>query len=1320
MNSNLKRQFVLAILVLCQLFYWQATEAQVVSYVPLNTFTDVNNKTIDTSLPSGTIPAEANVTENGSATYSIPIVVPPGTNGIAPEVAIAYNSMGDNGTIGQGWDIAGLSSITRVGQSVHFDGKRTPINFTSSDRFALDGMRLTLRTGTYGSNGSTYRREIDDFSVVTAHGSMGGSPQYFRVQLKNGTIMEYGNRSDARLLNQNNTEVLIWRINRISYPDGNYMQFYWTSDYRDNRIYEIKYTGNTFSGLAPYNLIKFHYKVRTDQNTTYGGGSSMMSRYLLDRVEVRAENTTFKNYYLRYGFDGVRSLLNSIEERGSDGTALNNTIFKYGYQPNDFSIQTLSTIQGESADLFSGDFDGDGYTDILASPYSFQSGIKFNTSLKVYKRTSTNSNYSLSYSANLPTASTVVNGMNIPKFHNLISSDFNGDGMDDIMTLSVTVSGSQNWRTLTNLRLFRSTGTSFSQSFYFAPSGFNIIHPDLKYFYPGDFNGDGKTDFILFLSNGTGYRAFMTLGGTSIKNVQISGLGSGSYPATSWVLSDDIRVLDFDGDGKMELMKIDENNTKIYTFNQNGSSVSAQLLYNAGFPTKWHRVYFGDFNGDQKTDLLVRNSQTSNSGLWEKAISTGTSFSTTVFNFNRTPDIGGTPYDDKLEIGDYNGDGKTDIMHSWNYNFSSTIGLYFSRGNGFQYETEYHGSRISTLPLVQYDLNGDGRTDIMTRESPSSAGTILYFQKEGRELLLEDVVDGHKRRTNFTYRRMTQTSNFYTRLPTTSYPQNRVTLPIYLAQQMQEDNGIGGYFTTQYKYGEAYVHRSGKGFMGFQVFETIDLTNDVRTKVSKNQNLGIYILAPWKTQKYVNSTGYLYNQVDFNRSLISRPNKSYWVRINGATENLNLQGQTKTNSYTYDSHGNVTQEVENDGVLTVTTTTAYGQYAGTVPNRPTEMTVVRQRTGQPSHTFSDRYYYNSKGQLTSKIDYFGEPKQVTTTYGYNTMGNVTSETLSASGMSARQTTQGYDSKGRFVTTMTNPMGYSESATYDIKWGEKLSVTGIDGLTSTFEYDAFGRRTKTTLPTGVVINESHPFFLSSSYGSTYYHHISQAGKPDQWFYFDKLGRRIRHHRRSFSNAIVMEIWTHDSRGRLKTARAPYKSGETTFTTTYSYDNYNRRTSEVNPFGTTTYSYSYSGGIAKITKTNAAGQVSTVETDASGVRTKATDNGGTLNYIYDSQGLMKQVKLGSTTMATFTHDVYGNKTQIVDKNAGVLSYDYNAFRERTSETNANGHTYNLEYNKMGQLTRRNGPGEDRRYMYYTYGVAKSKLFYVYNVSSLDRIY
>ncbi|MEO1626987.1 MAG: RHS repeat-associated core domain-containing protein, partial [Bacteroidota bacterium] len=442
--------------------------------------------------------------------------------------------------------------------------------------------------------------------------------------------------------------------------------------------------------------------------------------------------------------------------------------------------------------------------------------------------------------------------------------------------------------------------------------------------------------------------------------------------------------------------------------------------------------------------------------------------------------------------------------------------------------------------------------------------------------------------------------------------------------------------------------------------------------------------------------------------------------FNNVTENLLLQGQTKTASFAYDSYGNVLQEIENNGVEITTISTSYGQYGGPMPNRPLIMHVNRQRAGQIPHYFTQRNYYNSIGQLTSKVDFYGYPKAVTTSFAYNNLGNVIVKTISSSGLSPRQTTKSYDSRGRFVVGMTNPMGYGESATYDNKWGKKLSVTGIDGLTTTFQYDVFGRRTRTTLPTGVVINEYYPFFVSSTFGSTYCHNITQVGKPDQWHYFDKLGRKVRHHRKTYNNDTVQEIWTFDTRGRLKTVRAPYKSGETTFTTTLNYDTYNRRTSESNPFGTTTYSYSFSGGKSKITKTNAAGQVTTVEMDASGVRTKATDNGGTLNYIHDSQGQIKEVKLGNTVMATVTHDPYGNKVQVIDKNAGTISYAYNAYKELTSQTNANGHTYYMAYNNLGQIIRRNGPGEDRRYFYYGSGVAKGKVYYVYNILSADREY
>ncbi|MEO1628359.1 MAG: RHS repeat-associated core domain-containing protein [Bacteroidota bacterium] len=44
--------------------------------------------------------------------------------------------------------------------------------------------------------------------------------------------------------------------------------------------------------------------------------------------------------------------------------------------------------------------------------------------------------------------------------------------------------------------------------------------------------------------------------------------------------------------------------------------------------------------------------------------------------------------------------------------------------------------------------------------------------------------------------------------------------------------------------------------------------------------------------------------------------------------------------------------------------------------------------------------------------------------------------------------------------------------------------------------------------------------------------------------------------------------------------------------------------------------------------------------------------------------------------------------------------------------------MEYNKLGQITRRHGPGEDRRYVYHGSGVARNKVYYVYNTLSPDR--
>ncbi|MCL2167841.1 MAG: hypothetical protein FWH59_01805 [Lentimicrobiaceae bacterium] len=72
-----------------------------------------------TSNPVGAIPDEIDVTPMGAATYTIPIEVIPGTNGMQPNFSIVHNSMGGMGLWGMKWNLAGISARTRCGHLYH-------------------------------------------------------------------------------------------------------------------------------------------------------------------------------------------------------------------------------------------------------------------------------------------------------------------------------------------------------------------------------------------------------------------------------------------------------------------------------------------------------------------------------------------------------------------------------------------------------------------------------------------------------------------------------------------------------------------------------------------------------------------------------------------------------------------------------------------------------------------------------------------------------------------------------------------------------------------------------------------------------------------------------------------------------------------------------------------------------------------------------------------------------------------------------------------------------------------------------------------------
>jgi hypothetical protein len=100
--------------------------------------TVLNRPQLNTALSVGTTEGSAMVTDAGQATYSIPIFTSPGTNGLVPNLSIQYISQQHKGVLGLGWDIAGLSSITRTGRNQYFDGVSEGMTFNDNDRFLLD------------------------------------------------------------------------------------------------------------------------------------------------------------------------------------------------------------------------------------------------------------------------------------------------------------------------------------------------------------------------------------------------------------------------------------------------------------------------------------------------------------------------------------------------------------------------------------------------------------------------------------------------------------------------------------------------------------------------------------------------------------------------------------------------------------------------------------------------------------------------------------------------------------------------------------------------------------------------------------------------------------------------------------------------------------------------------------------------------------------------------------------------------------------------------------------------------------------------------
>ena len=369
-----------------------------------NTYTEqlivgtLTNRVLDESLVVGTTTVQADVSPTGAASCNIPIMVPNGIGGMQPNLNVSYNGQSGQGLLGYGWNLAGLSMVSRTGKTIYSNGKTSPVTLTNEDVFILDGQRLVAVSGSNGGNNTIYKGETENYALIKSLGSIGNSPETFTLESKYGQKYTYGGGDEFLLKGQSipgqvlqqagflNSVVgsnyqdieslpknvpMYWYLSKVEDLNGNYIEYHYKNQSGEILLDYVSYGGNLNNGYQHDKVVSFTYSDRVDQSSDFVSGNEIISKHILQNIKVTINGAQYKKYDFNYAIGGDSfTKLVSVQEEGSDGTKLNPILFKYGENPNSGgSIHGVTGIPEADTygDIVVGDYNGDGFMDIFAS-----------------------------------------------------------------------------------------------------------------------------------------------------------------------------------------------------------------------------------------------------------------------------------------------------------------------------------------------------------------------------------------------------------------------------------------------------------------------------------------------------------------------------------------------------------------------------------------------------------------------------------------------------------------------------------------------------------------------------------------------------------------------------------------------------------------------------------------------------------------------------------------------------------------------------------------------------------------------------------------
>ena len=886
-------------------------------------------------------------------------------------------------------------------------------------------------------------------------------------------------------------------------------------------------------------------------------------------------------------------------------------------------------------------------------------------------------------------------------------ADVDGDGLEDILfvkdgrfqayiNLGVDSAGEhKGMQHLTDVGTFADTATNA-----LFEADFRTASADMKSAAMFDVNGDGKTDVVLKVTEGSCSVGFATSQNECVNDLR-----------GTWTVK-----------------------TAYKLFTSDGSRYNEQQTLG-----KIRNLRAGDLNGDGYTDLIFRSEY---SNFWSYRLSNGKQFHTAVQTYFSVTDSNVN----LTQFVDINADGRTDILFptstsQWRIELSKPA----TTASQVAFEERGYLNYDAGAAVRFTDINADGKLDLLTATSDNGWKIFRSTRPFIKDHVINGITNGWGVKTSISYQSVVD-KDIYIRRDSSHNLNSDYFSPLsgmYVVSDVSTATTASTSVGVSYRYAGMLLHKKGRGMLGFEELQTIDKQTKVMTRTVYHQ-LWPFTGIPkhttqWLGEKLLSSAENTLGYVDIATNATVSDAGSAEVASTRifpfvqSSEELSYQlgsdmatvyTLAKTNSsFAYDSYGNLTSSTvvqsnpdEPDFSQTTSTSNIYTDSAnypryGRLTKTTVNKTLVDD-SGTQSSTRISSFEYNNDLMLKTETLAPGDARyQVVTTHNYDAAGNSTGQTVTAAtkadgtGIQSRSSSTLYDNRFRFVKQTTDALGYKTSYTYDSKSAD--TITGrIDYITQTDTnnqvsrayFDILGRQSRSyskgAASSDPVVNQ----YSATEYCSVVGCDVTGAyvrvrswgdGQGEKHQFLDMFGREIA----SKAKLLAENTWsttttTYDTQGRPKLSYEPYVTTPGAYSEAH-YDDLGRiKSTTLANGGNTSVSYE---GLTSVT-TDALNHKTTTLSNYAGQTRQVTDHqGNKLGYFYDANGNLKSVVATDNTgissvRTTNVFDAYGRKTRMDDQDKGEWFYTYNAFGELLTQENAEKQVTAFTYDAVGRQLRR----------------------------------